>query len=212
MDYLVKNAERNIYEWSFLLLHLFYITTAKIIFKMKLKQIILIFSFVLLLSPSFANEDSKGFFDFSYSENDGFISLNIKADQIDQEFIYVNSLAAGVGSNDIGLDRGQLGNTRVVKFVKVANKILLIQPNYGFRAISDNKEEVKSVEEAFAQSVIWGFNYTSDGEDGYVIDIGDFLMRDAHGVSARLSRQGQGSYSVDKSRSAHIFSQNKELS
>lgn len=172
---------------------------------MKLKQILFIFSLLVFVFPSFADIDSKGFFDFSYSENEGFISLKIRKDQIDKEFIYVNSLAAGVGSNDIGLDRGQLGDTRLVKFVKVANKIMLIQPNYDYRAISENKEEVKSVEEAFAQSVLWGFNYTSDGDDGYVIDITDFLMRDAHGVSSTLSRQEQGSYSIDKSRSALYF-------
>lgn len=161
--------------------------------------------------PSFADIDSKGFFNFSYSENEGFISLTISRDQLDQEFIYVNSLAAGVGSNDIGLDRGQLGDTRVVKFVKVANKIMLIQPNYSYRAISENQDEVKSVEEAFAQSVLWGFNYTSDGNGGYVVDITDFLMRDAHGVSATLSRQGEGSYTVDKSRSALYFPRTKNF-
>lgn len=178
---------------------------------MKLKQILFTFSLITIVFPTFAVQDSKGFFDFTYSENEGFISLTIKANQIDQEFIYVNSLAAGIGSNDIGLDRGQLGGTRVVKFVKVANKILLIQPNFDYRAISSNQEEVKSVEEAFAQSVIWGFNYTSDGDDGFVIDISEFLMRDSHGVANRLAAQNQGNYSVDKSRSALYFPRTKNF-
>ena len=101
------------------------------------------------------NGEMRGFFDFRWDEDLGKVFLTIK--ELDKEFLYVNSLAAGVGSNDIGLDRGQLGNTRVVKFTKVGNKILLIQPNYDYRAESDNIEEVKSVREAFAQSVIWGF-------------------------------------------------------
>ncbi len=159
--------------------------------------------FILLFtSTSFALEvtETKGFFNYKLDEAKGFISLNVK--NLNQEFLYVNSLSAGVGSNDIGLDRGQLGNTRVVKFIKAGDKLLLIQPNYNYRAVSNNKEEVKSVEEAFAQSVLWGFTYVSDGEGGYIIEISDFLLRDAHGVAERLSSQKEGKYGVDKSRSA----------
>ncbi|MEL7146180.1 MAG: zinc-dependent metalloprotease, partial [Bacteroidota bacterium] len=114
-------------------------------------------------------------------------------------------------SNDIGLDRGQLGNTRVVKFTKMANKIMLIQPNYSYRAESDNVDERRSVEEAFAKSIIWGFNYTSDGNGGYTIDLTDFLLRDAHGVASRLSGSREGNYSVDKSRSALYFPRTKNF-
>ena len=73
-------------------------------------------------------EKYEGFFDFWWDEAEGKIWLEI--DKLDQEFIYVNSLAAGIGSNDIGLDRSQLGNTRVVKFERIGPKVLLIQPNY----------------------------------------------------------------------------------
>jgi hypothetical protein len=97
----------------------------------------------------------EGFFTYYSDEENGKIYLQI--DKLNAEFLYVNSLAAGVGSNDIGLDRGQLGNRRVVKFEKHGPKIMMVQPNYGYRAVSDNMEEVKSVAEAFASSVIWGF-------------------------------------------------------
>ncbi|MEM8890790.1 MAG: peptidase, partial [Bacteroidota bacterium] len=96
----------------------------------------------------------EGYFDFFYDEKTGKIMLSI--DKFDQEFLYVNSLTAGVGSNDIGLDRGQLGNTRVVKFIRSGPKVMLIQPNQRYRAVSNNADEKRSVEEAFAQSVIWG--------------------------------------------------------
>ena len=178
---------------------------------MRLLQLLLLASLISIGTDAFSIEDSKGFFDFSYNDQQGFISLTIKADQLDQEFIYVNSLAAGVGSNDIGLDRGQLGSTRVVKFVQMANKIMLIQPNYDYRAESDNEDERRSVEEAFAQSILWGFNYTSDGKDGYIIDLTNFLLRDAHGVGSRLSRSREGNYSVDKTRSALYFPRTKNF-
>ena len=78
----------------------------------------------------------EGYFTFYYDEGNDKIFLEIK--NLDKEFLYVNSLSEGIGSNDIGLDRGQLGNTRVVKFIKAGNKLLLIQPNQYYRAITDN--------------------------------------------------------------------------
>lgn len=126
----------------------------------------------------------------------------LEVDKINQEFLYVNSLAAGIGSNDIGLDRGQLGGERVVKFEKHGNKLLLIQPNYDYRAVSDNQDEVKSVAEAFASSVIGGFEIKTKNSNAYLIDITDFLLRDSHDVSGTLRGTNQGNFSVDKSRSA----------
>jgi len=77
----------------------------------------------------------QGFFDFYYEENSGKVFLKVnKERQIDTEFLYINSLSAGIGSNDIGLDRGQLGDERVVYFSKAGNKLLLIQPNLKYRA------------------------------------------------------------------------------
>lgn len=143
---------------------------------------------------------TDGYVSFYWDEAKGSIFLEI--DKLDQEILYVNSLPAGIGSNDIGLDRGQLGNTRIVKFQKVGPKILMIQPNYDYRAISDNPEESKSVSQAFASSVIGGFKVVAAHNGKYLIDATKFLMRDAHGVVARLQRAKQGSYKIDPNRSA----------
>ena len=142
----------------------------------------------------------EGFFDFWWDDETGKIWLEI--DNLDEEFIYVNSLAAGIGSNDIGLDRSQLGNTRVVKFTRVGPKVLLIQPNYDFRATSGVELEEKSVNEAFAQSVLFGFEVEIREGNRLLVDATEFLMQDAHGVAERLRRGNQGNYSVDRSRSA----------
>ncbi len=155
--------------------------------------------------PSFSKIDSwdkkEGFFNFWWDETEGKIWLEI--DKFDTEFLYVNSLPAGVGSNDIGLDRGQLGGERVVKFTRSGNKILLVQPNYKYRAVSDNTLEKRSVEEAFAQSVLWGFKVDKKStKDRVVVDATDFLLRDAHDVIGTLARTKQGTYKLDKTRSA----------
>jgi hypothetical protein len=141
-----------------------------------------------------------GYFNFYYDESEDKIYLQV--DDLETEFLYVNSLSSGVGSNDIGLDRGQLGNEQVVFFRKAGNKLLLIQPNLRYRALTDNPLEKKSVEQAFAKSVLYGFPIVETKGDSYIIDLTGFLMRDAHGVTDRLKRTSQGSYSLDASRSA----------
>ncbi len=142
----------------------------------------------------------NGYFDFHYNEDKDEIYLEV--DQLDKEFLYVHSLTTGLGSNDIGLDRGQIGNGVVVKFVKAGNKLLLVQPNQQYRAITDNVLEKKSVQQAFAKSVLFGFPIKSSKEGKFIIDVTPFLMQDTHGVINRLKAQKEGNYSVDKSRSA----------
>jgi len=145
-------------------------------------------------------EHYEGFFNYWWDDENGKIWLEI--DKLDEEILYVNSLSAGMGSNDIGLDRSQLGNSRIVTFQKVGPKLLMIQPNYDFRATSENQLEQKSVEEAFAQSVLWGFDAEIRENGKVLVDATEFLLRDAHDVIGRLRNQEQGNFSLDDSRSA----------
>jgi len=149
----------------------------------------------------------KGFFNFYYSESNDKIYLEV--DKLNEEFLYVSSLAAGIGSNDIGLDRGQLGGRAVVKFIKAGNKLLLIQPNLKYRAITNNIEEKKSVEEAFAQSILFGFPIEEQQKENYLIDVSKFFLRDAHEVSKRLKLTKQGNYQLDLSKSAFYLERTK---
>ncbi|MBT8205769.1 MAG: DUF5117 domain-containing protein, partial [Eudoraea sp.] len=142
----------------------------------------------------------QGFFDYYHDDSKDRIFLEVP--ELEKEFLYVYSLSSGIGSNDIGLDRGQLGNEQVVYFKKAGNKLLLVQPNLRYRALTENTLERKSVEQAFAKSVLFGFKIEEETNGRYIIDITDFLMRDAHGVAARLKRAKQGNYTLDKSRSA----------
>lgn len=162
-------------------------------------------SITALAQPSIGEKTSEmklyeGFFNFWWDDETGKIWLEI--DKLDEEILYVNSLAAGMGSNDIGLDRSQLGNSRIVMFQKVGPKIFMVQPNYDYRATSENPLEQKSVEEAFAQSVLWGFEVEINEDDRVLVDVTDFLLRDAHDVIGRLRAQEQGNYSLEDSRSA----------
>jgi hypothetical protein len=149
----------------------------------------------------------EGYFTFYYDDTSDKIFLQIA--DLNTEFLYVRSLSEGIGSNDIGLDRGQLGDGVVVHFKKAGNKLLLIQPNQEYRAITDNIEEKKSVKQAFAKSVLHGF-IIKESENGlFLVDATSFFMRDAHGVASTLERNKQGSYSLDASKSAFHLERTK---
>jgi len=141
-----------------------------------------------------------GYFDFYYDPKTDKIYLEI--DKLNEEFLYVYSLAAGLGSNDIGLDRNQLGGEKVVKFERHGPKILLVEVNYRYRAESDNAAERKAVEDAFARSVLWGFKLVTEEDGRILVDATDFFLQDMHGVSRRLKGSGEGNYSLDDARSA----------
>jgi hypothetical protein len=129
--------------------------------------------------------------------------------RFNKEFLYQVSLPAGVGSNPIGLDRGQMGRTFVVYFEKIGNKILLIQPNYRYRALTNDEAERKAVADSFARSVIWGFKIEAEEGDKTLIDATQFLLRDAHGVTERFKQAKQGTYRLDESRSAFYLPRTK---
>ena len=154
----------------------------------------------------------KGFYDFYWDNTNGKIYLVV--DKLNMPFLYVNSLPAGLGSNDIGLDRGQLGDSRIVYFNRVGKKLFLTQPNLDYRAVTNDKREQKAVEQSFAQSILFNFNIEAEDENladrsisKILIDVTSFLLRDAHGVVDRIKRARQGTYTINENRSA-IYIQN----
>ncbi|MEZ4818280.1 MAG: zinc-dependent metalloprotease, partial [Flavobacteriaceae bacterium] len=142
----------------------------------------------------------NGFFNFHYVENEGAIYLEIPSTKLNEEFLYVHSLRTGLGSNDIGLDRGQLGGGELVKFIKSGNKILLLQPNLSYRANTENNLEKRSIDEAFTRSVLYGFEIKETKKDIFLIDLSPFLLEDTHNVIRTLKQNKQGAYKLDKSR------------
>lgn len=178
---------------------------------------------LLLLLPSFISaqklpsieektqpmKKQEGFFNFYWDENAGKIWMEI--DKLDTEILYITSLPAGLGSNDVGLDRGLLGGEKIVKFNKTGRKILMVQPNYAYRAVTNDAAEKRAVEQSFAQSAIWGFTVEAETGDHYLVDATDFLLRDAMQVSNRLRGSQQGNYTVDKSRCAFYLPRTKNF-
>jgi hypothetical protein len=145
-----------------------------------------------------------GYFPIYWDERTGALFLEIP--RLDTEFLLSTGLAAGLGSNDIGLDRGQGGQGRVVKFERIGPKVLLTQGNQSFRSSSANAAERKSVEDSFAKSVLWGFIVAGESNGHVLVDASDFLLRDIHGAGGALR---PGNYRVERTRSAFYMPKTK---
>ena len=78
----------------------------------------------------------------------------------------------------------------------------MIQPNYSYRAITNDPNEKKSVTDGFAKSTLWGFKVGIEEKSRVLIDATDFFLHDAHQVIQRLKGRRMGNFKVDKSRSA----------
>ena len=154
-------------------------------------------------------EKFPGFFTFYWDAKAGKIWLEI--DKWNTEFLYVESLPAGIGSNDIGLDRGQLGDSSIVRFDRSGPRVLLVAPNYNFRATSNNPDERVAVKDAFAESTLWGFEVAAEEGNRVLVDATNFYLRDVHQVTNTLQRGQQGTYRLEPTRSAFYLPNTKNF-
>lgn len=145
----------------------------------------------------------EGYFNIYWDESTGKLFWEI--DKWDTEFLYAVSLASGLGSNPVGLDRGQRGISMILKANRVGPRVLLVQPNYRYRANSDNPAEVRAVHDAFASSTHWGFTIAAQTGDRVLVDATDFFMQDTHRAARRL---GDG-FRLDRSRSVFYLPRTK---
>jgi len=145
-------------------------------------------------------ERRDGFFPMFWDAKHGKLWLEVS--RFEDDFLFYASLAAGVGSNDLGLDRGKIGPRRIVRFKRVGPKLLLVQPNQEFRADTDDPAQKAAVRDAFASSVLWGFEVAAASGERALVDATEFVLRDGVGVAETLAGTGQGKYTVDLSRSS----------
>src|SRR5947207_2751866 len=160
-------------------------------------------------------ERKDGFFPLDWDAKTGKLYLEIP--RLDDDFLLLDQLPYGLGSNDIGLDRGQLGEGRVVHFSRVGGKVLLIQPNLMYRSSAGDADQRLAVTQSFAESVLWGFPIDAEENGRLLVDATAFYLRDAHGVAERMQRAEQGAYKLDAMRSAlamdhtRAFPKNREV-
>jgi Met-zincin/Domain of unknown function (DUF5117) len=171
-----------------------------------------------LLAQAPASQKSFAEITGSLAKLDGFVPLYwdehagkmwLEIDHLNQEMLYVTALSAGVGSNDLGLDRGKMNEPKVVAFERSGPRVLLVQANYAFRATRSNAAEQRAERDSFARSTLWGFQVAAEDGGRVLVDATAFLLRDAAGVAETLVQEKQGSYKVDETRSAFEMSLTK---
>jgi hypothetical protein len=150
-----------------------------------------------------------GYFPLYWDAKEGKLYLEIP--RFNAEFLYVTSLPSGLGQNDVGLDRGEIRGSRVVRFERIGPRVLLVEPNYGFRATSNDANVRRSVEQSFPKSVLWGFKVEAEDPDRVLVDATDFYLRDGAGVIAKLVESKQGTYKFDAARSAFYLPATKNF-
>lgn len=145
-------------------------------------------------------ERHDGFIPYYWDHKAGKVWIEVSS--LDHEFLYVTYLSRGLGSNDIGLDRGLISGSHVVYLRRIGPRVLLMEKNYAYRASSGDPDQVLAVDESFAQSTLWGFEVAAEESGRVLLDATAFLLRDAGDVTGQLARTGQGRFSLDASRSA----------
>jgi len=188
-----------------------------------MRQLLGVILAMMLIQTAFANitEKTEGF-----EKQEGFIDiytdtasnkLYLGVPKALGKHIYYPSLARGLGSNDIGLDRGQLGTSMLTSFEYRGDRILFKQHNTYFRGTSSNSFENLAVEEAFTDHILYSFKLVAENSDYWLVDATDFVLSDHYGVAERLKAQKQGSYKADSARSTvfakrtKAFEKNTEL-
>jgi hypothetical protein len=147
-----------------------------------------------------------GYFPLYWDERTG--NLWLEVSRFDTDFLLATGVAAGLGSNDIGLDRGLEDDGKIVSFQRVGPKVLLVQGNQSFRSSSANPAERRSVEDSFAKSTLWGFTVGAESNGRVLVDATDFFVRDGGGAANALSG---GTYKLDRTRSAFYLPRTKSF-
>src|SRR3954471_12756156 len=76
-------------------------------------------------------ERHDGFIPFYFDERTG--KLLFEVQRLGQDFLYLPTLATGLGSDALGLDRGTTGGEALVHFERFGPRVLLISRNTRFR-------------------------------------------------------------------------------
>lgn len=158
-----------------------------------------------------------GFLPLHWDAKNGRLYLEIP--QLDVDMLYFDSLPYGTGSNDLGLDRGQVSAAKLVRFERFGPKILLVRPNEKFRSSAQDPAERLAARQSFPESILGSFTLAAENSGAaagaVLVDGTDFFLRDVHGVSEALGKQGV--YKLDAARSAiaieatKVFPKNTEV-
>ncbi|NVJ59597.1 MAG: zinc-dependent metalloprotease [Gammaproteobacteria bacterium] len=141
-----------------------------------------------------------GFFDLYVDDKTA--KSYLKIESFSEDFIFATSLPYGLGSNDIGLDRGLQGGSRLVYWHRVGDTIFLVEKNTQYRSSDQSKAAQQAVKEAFAESRLANFEIQASEGDATLIDVTSLATRDWMGVANRIEQTKQGNFRLSSSLSS----------
>ena len=147
------------------------------------------------------HEKLDGYFPLYWDAGNGRILVEIP--RLGEEFLYLTSLATGIGSTELGLDRGMIGDGAIARFERVGPKVFLVLANPRYRAGQTATPALqRSVEESFPISTIGAFDILASEGDRILIDATPHFLADHMDVAETLRRANQGSFTLSRERSA----------
>ncbi|HEX6575093.1 MAG TPA: zinc-dependent metalloprotease, partial [Gemmatimonadaceae bacterium] len=161
-------------------------------------------------------EKKDGFIPIYLDNKTGKILLEIPRDSM-RALMFV-SLATGLGSNPIGLDRGAGYDNYLARFDRNGERVLVVFENWNYRSsATNNPAHVRTIAESFPPSTPGSLPVVAQEGSRTLVDATDFFLRDWNDVTGTLSQQNEGSYSVAKDRSSvyrpytKAFPENSEI-
>lgn len=142
-----------------------------------------------------------GFIPVYLDRKTGKVLLEIPRDSM--RVLFLVTLATGLGSNPIGLDRGANAGEYVARFDRNGERVLVVFENWSYRSsASDNPSHQRTVAESFPPSTVAALPLVAEEGRRLLVDATEFLFRDWAEVSTALAQANEGSYSVARDRSS----------
>lgn len=145
-------------------------------------------------------EKRDGYFPLYWDAAKGRLLLEIP--RLGEEFLYLPSLATGLGDEALELDRGMIGEAKIGRFERAGPKVLFVLQNPKFRATGENEALARSVDESFPTSTVAAFDVLAEEGGRLLVDATPYFLTDVMDLAGALRRARQGRFSLDRERSA----------
>ena len=161
-------------------------------------------------------EVDKGVVDSYFDINDQKLMLRISKEQLGKDFLMVSRYVKLPSNYNPYINAGSKTSESVIRFEKLANKIVLKQISYVSIA-EENDPIYQSVIENNFEPILASFEIKNEENDSYLFDAKDYFSDDSPGFNTVSStdKKNYGITSVDKSRSwidsVKSFEQNMEI-
>ena len=136
-------------------------------------------------------EKKSGFLPFYWDGRKGEVLFELSPEALQRQFLYYTALGTGVGSIQVFADRSSFGSSSLCRFERVGMRVLVIEENTRFRAVTGDQALKESVEQSFPTSVIAAMPIEAEENGTVLVNANPLLVRDAFDLLSQLSRPGR---------------------